>query len=191
LQQIVLKCDDSSSEEDETESLYVTINDQNSLFLLNKSDDDEALDGFNSDGHLDTIPSIADEQTHYQNELNKILDYYNKLNFQNSIKTADTLITGESIDLNEHEEFDRAPLDNLCIDIGSNKHARYSCACHKCNIAVRLAIKSNKDLKKVISKLSKFAAKHKNTLSSVKLCVAKKVRFRINNETRWGSVFYY
>jgi hypothetical protein len=48
-------------------SLNVTINDQNSLFLINNSDDDEALDGFNSDGHLDTIPSIADEQTHYQN----------------------------------------------------------------------------------------------------------------------------
>jgi len=44
-------------------------------------------------------------------------------------------------------------------------------------------------LKRVVAKLSKFAAKHKNTLSSVKLCVAKKVRFRINNETRWSSVF--
>ena len=110
LQQIVLKCDDSSSEEDEIESLNATINDQSSLFLLDNSDDDEALDGFNSDGHLDTIPSISEEQTHYQNELNKILDYYNKLNFENSIKTADTLISGEAIDLNEHEEYNRAPL---------------------------------------------------------------------------------
>jgi CHASE3 domain sensor protein len=33
LQQIVLKCDDSSSEEDEIESLNATINDQSSLFL--------------------------------------------------------------------------------------------------------------------------------------------------------------
>ena len=116
--------------------------------------------------------------------LNKILDYYQK-SIPNSLKTATTPITGDVIDLNDLEEYNRAPLDNLCIDIGSSKHTRYACAWHKCYIAVRVAIKSNKELKHVVSKLSKFAAKHKNTLRSVKPCVAKKVIFRINNETRW------
>ena len=50
-------------------------------------------------------------------------------------------------------------------------------------------IKNNKPLNKVIQQLSKFAAKHKNTIASVKFCVSKKVRFRINNETRQASVF--
>ena len=70
----------------------------------------------------------------------------------------------------------------LEIELGICKHGRYSF--HKANLAVCLAIQNNRALNKVVSKLPKFATRHKNTLSSVKLCVSKKVRFRIDNETR-------
>ena len=70
---------------------------------------------------------------------------------------------------------------------GSRKLPRFSCACHKNNIAVRLAIKNDKYLPKVIKRLSSYSAKQKNSISRVKFSIKNKARLRINNKTRWSS----
>jgi hypothetical protein len=194
----IIPGDDYSASEDDEESQNNTIiqkdsddlneSVENDLYFLQNLESDEEAGEFNSNGHLNAINSIEQEQISYTLEISKILEYTDKLKFSHSIE-----VNGSSndIDLDLSEDFllTKSPVESFEIDIGTSKHARYSCACHKCNIAVRLAIKGNRSLNKVVAKLSKFAAKHKNTLSSVKLCVAKKVRFRINNETRWASVF--
>ena len=54
---------------------------------------------------------------------------------------------------------------------------------------MKLAIKNDKFLPRVIRRLSAYAAKQRNSLKYVKLSIEKKARLRINNETRWSSTF--
>ena len=66
---------------------------------------------------------------------------------------------------------------------------RYSCACHKCNIAVRLAITKDKYLPLAIRILSNYSAIQKATLDRVKLSIKCRARLRIQNKTRWLSEY--
>ena len=45
----------------------------------------------------------------------------------------------------------------LTIKLGNNEIPRFSCANHKCNIAVRRAIKQHNDLTAILKKLSSYA----------------------------------
>ena len=72
----------------------------------------------------------------------------------------------QPIEFNDLDKFQfknelNKPYCDYEIELGSSKTARYSCACHKCNIAVRLAIKKHTVLCNLLSKLSKYAAKKK------------------------------
>ncbi|RNA03120.1 hypothetical protein BpHYR1_035864 [Brachionus plicatilis] len=171
--QIKIQDEEKSENENEIENEYDknTLNNSDSNDLAEHSQwflqiaDDEAVDDFDSNGHSNLVRIYERGGTSDDVELD--LDESNEYCFPNR---------GE-------------PVKNLEIELGTCKIGRYSYACHKCNIAVRLTINSNNPLHKVIQQLSKFRAKHKNTISSVKICISKKVRFRINNETRWASVF--
>ena len=66
---------------------------------------------------------------------------------------------------------------------------RFSCSCHKCNIAVRWAIKKCPPLVKILAKLSKYAGTVKNSINLYKMHISKKARLRIENDTRWSSSF--
>jgi hypothetical protein len=51
------------------------------------------------------------------------------------------------VTFNEIDEFDLDlgdPLYELIINLGSNELPRFSCACHKANVAMRIAIKKYK-----------------------------------------------
>lgn len=56
-------------------------------------------------------------------------------------------------------------LNELHISIGENKIARYSCAAHKVNLAVRKAIKQHEPIKTLLKSLSKYAKKTKLSIS--------------------------
>ena len=75
------------------------------------------------------------------------------------------------------------------MELGTDKLPRYSCACHKNNIAVRWAINADKYLPRVLKNLSSYSAKHKNSINRNKLSIQKKARLRIENSTRWSSCF--
>lgn len=177
----------------DTDGDAIVDTDENDLSLLVIDNDCDDNSEYDSSGHIHEILTVDQEQASYDEGLKTVIGYISSIKFTTPLEGGGSAADVE-LDLNDETEYDfsqnkGAPIDLLEIELGSCKHGRYCCACHKANIAVRLAIKNNRALNKVISKLTKFAAKHKNTLSSVKLCVAKKVRLRINNETRWASVF--
>lgn len=79
--------------------------------------------------------------------------------------------------------------DKFEIELGTSKLPRFSCANHKCNIAVRLATKKHNDLSRVLRSLSKYAAKTKHSLSLIQTFNDNKSRLRLDNLTRWLSSF--
>jgi hypothetical protein len=55
------------------------------------------------------------------------------------------------------------PIVKLEIELGTNKLPRFSCACHKTNLAVRKAIKTSKAFVNALAALNNFASKKKTT----------------------------
>ena len=64
------------------------------------------------------------------------------------------------------------------MELGTDKLPRYSCACHKNNIAVRWAINADKYLPRVLKNLSSYSAKHKNSINRNKLSIQKNEKFK-------------
>jgi hypothetical protein len=82
----------------------------------------------------------------------------------------------------------RAIIKELKINLGKNDLPRFSCACHKSNIAVRLAIKKH-SLARRLKDLTKFAARTRSVIRLSRIHIKKKCRLRIENLTRWSSSF--
>jgi hypothetical protein len=95
-------------------------------------------------------------------------------------------------DRDEVEEYDlsvdRTLIRQLNIELGTNKLPRYSCACHKNNIAVRMAIKKH-SLTRTLVKLSHFAGITRRTIRLAQIHIKKKCRLRTENLTRWSSSY--
>jgi hypothetical protein len=72
----------------------------------------------------------------------------------------------------------RAIIKELKINLGSNDLPRFSCACHKSNIAVRMAIKKH-SLAKKLKQLSKFAARTRRVIKLSRIHIKKNVDLRI------------
>jgi hypothetical protein len=89
--QVIIPGDDYSASEDDEGSPNKTIiqkdsddlNEQveNDLYFLQNLDSDEEAGEFNSNGHLNAINSIEQEQISYTLEISKRLDYSDKLKF--------------------------------------------------------------------------------------------------------------
>lgn len=78
---------------------------------------------------------------------------------------------------------------DLKIQLGSADLPRFSCACHKLNLAVRHAISSHSSIQTTLKRLNSCNV-------SIRRCIAlsttfreKKCRLRIENETRWYSAY--
>ena len=63
---------------------------------------------------------------------------------------------------------------DLEIEINSNKLPRFSCACHKCNIATRMAITNHETFKLLLKECSKFASSNNKSINLVKSNIEKK-----------------
>ena len=103
--------------------------------------------------------------------------------------TEEYLDDNSEYDIDEESPEDLEPISSKCFNIklGTDSVPRYSCACHKANIAVRKAIKKCPSLCKNLAKLSRFAAKIRRSNILSKIFQLKKTRLRCECLTRWSS----
>ncbi len=80
-------------------------------------------------------------------------------------------------------------MNKLTINLGTNKLPRFSCACHKCNLSVRYAIRNYVPLCSILIKLTRFAGSIKHSINIMKIHVENKACLRCENLTRWSSTF--
>lgn len=168
------------------------------------TDLDSSNEDTDEENDLETIQNIGTELEEFDTELKEVIKHYEELDFTKTIKKSKQTNkqTLEQIDFDELAEYDfsrlntnttnelnNKPIKDLSINLGTDEIPRYSCACHKNNIAVRIAIKKHNHISRVLVKLSKYAAKHKNSINLVKLSIKKKARLRIENKTRWSSSY--
>jgi len=139
---------------------------------------------------------MEQEFSEYQENNNKDREYFNGIAFQNKIEISNKTKTQNEFtdNFNDTDEYsfksrDSEPLKCFKINLGTAECPRFSCTCHKCNIAVRMAIKKCPSLTRVLAKLSKYAGAVKNFINLYKLHISKKARLRIENDTRWASSF--
>ncbi|RNA41797.1 hypothetical protein BpHYR1_051765 [Brachionus plicatilis] len=106
--------------------------------------------------------------------------------FSNNIrKITQNINITESV---EYAEDKGEPFMDFNIEIGDNVIPRYSCACHKLNIAVRHAF-SIHELSKLLKELNTSNSHVRNSIKLNDIFREKKCRLRLENLTRWSSAF--
>ena len=65
---------------------------------------------------------------------------------------------------------------NLKLNLGTSSLPKFMCANHKCNISMRMTIKKHKHLRKVLRRLSKYAAKVKNNIELIQTHIDNKAK---------------
>lgn len=108
------------------------------------------------------------------------------MNDDTSIELLDLPKISES-DFDVH--FKKEPIKDLVINFGTCDLPRFSCANHKLNLAIRHACKNFKPLIRVVNTVN---ASNSHFRKTVKLSAAfrrKKCRLRLENSTRWSSVY--
>jgi len=81
------------------------------------------------------------------------------------------------------------PAKDFSIKLGTNIIPRFSCASHKNNIAVRLAIRKSPSLTKTLLALSSYASSVRVSILKSPIFIKKKVRLQVENKTLWSSSF--
>ena len=93
----------------------------------------------------------------------------------------------------ESEEYDLAKgtyIKDLNIQLGTANLPRFSCAAHKTNIAVRMAIKKHKPISRDLSMLSKYASNANKSVNQVQFHIFKKAKIKTNSDAiRWSAAF--
>lgn len=102
---------------------------------------------------------VIDEEIQNTLKLIEKLKFKEKIEQRSSNRTLSTVVEHESFnDEDEIAEYElsenRTFIKELKINLGTNDLPRYSCACHKNNIAVRMAIKKH-SLAKNLRKLTR------------------------------------
>ncbi|CAF1029887.1 unnamed protein product, partial [Brachionus calyciflorus] len=138
--------------------------------IIEEEINNEEIDEYNQNGILPKINTIEEERNEYDINLQQEEIY-------------------EFTELDELNLYTEEPILNLSIKIGSDDIARFSCACHKNKIAVRMSIRKNRSLENLLTTLSRYAARNKNSINNSKYFIQKKARLRIENTTRWSSSF--
>jgi hypothetical protein len=149
-----------------------------------------------------TLPDMGDEVEFnldgdfidINTEIKRAINEVEKMSFDNVILLDNDpkSFKVNRVEFNEKDEYDPSlgdPIYELNINFGTNDIPRFSCACHKANIAVRLAIKKHKGLSTLLASLSCFAAKTRNSINKSHLHIDEKSRLRCENQTRWSSSF--
>ena len=99
----------------------------------------------------------------------------------------------EDVVYDEADEYDSdngfEPINGFTINLGTADIPRFACANHKCNIAVRMAIRKHPELSRILTTLSKYAATVKHSLNHVQGHINSKAKLFIDNKTRWFSSY--
>ncbi len=80
---------------------------------------------------------------------------------------------------------------NLIFNLsqGSSDIPRFSCACHKLNLAVRHAISKHSNFQQLIDTINKANAGIRRSHELNKIFLELKCRLKLENLTRWSSCF--
>lgn len=138
------------------------------------------------------IPSISSTQ----NDVREILDDIKTVSFNNQVKHSEKNRTrivknAQNVVLDGVEDYDTNKghvYEDFDIEIGDNKIPRYSCACHKANLAVRHAI-SMHPIGENLKLLNNSNNHIRKSVELNKVFLKKKSRLRIENRTRWSSAY--
>ncbi|RNA38909.1 hypothetical protein BpHYR1_038624 [Brachionus plicatilis] len=126
----------------------------------------------------------------------EIFQEFQELNYKyeissNGVNRSSIIENTKKIRIDTIEEYDLTkgePLSEKDVELGVNKVPRFSCACHKANLAVRHAISLHKigdDLKK----LNLVNSHIRKSIQLNKTFNKSKARLRLENATRWSSAF--
>ncbi|RNA28431.1 hypothetical protein BpHYR1_011081 [Brachionus plicatilis] len=154
----------------------------------NYSDDD-------STAEFDKVYKIL-KMSSTDEDIIEIFQEFQELNYKyeissNGVNRSRIIKNTKKIRINTIEEYDLTkgePLSEKEVELGVNKVPRFSCACHKANLAVRHAISMHKigdDLKK----LNLVNSHIRKSIQLNKTFNKSKARLRLENATRWSSAF--
>ena len=126
-------------------------------------------------------------------EVVQITNEVNSIEFEQIVEISQTNQSNvEEIDYDFDQHYDLSrgtPMTNLEIRLGSSILPRYSCACHKLDLAIRHALEKHLTVCNIIRRLS-------NSNSHIRRCInlnrnfrINKARLRIENVTRWSSAY--
>ena len=100
---------------------------------------------------------------------------------------------GDDLDFVEADEYDSdngfERVNDFTINLGTADIPRFACSNHKCNIAVRMAIRKHPELSRILTTLSKYAATVKHSLNHIQGHINNKAKLFIDNKTRWFSSY--
>ena len=201
---------DDEKEIDEEEEIEEEKDEVEDREITNESYSDNDSDGDSSeriDDYDDSIKSINQdsENSDHDESLN---DDQNPTNYfsENDIESIElcnqinyvTLSRNIEINVdenfqNELEEYDLQSNAELitCLElkIGSKSIPRFSCVCHKGNLAIRKAIKASPYFSSLLSSLSKQATKIKKSIVLSSRHRQQKSKIHREQYTRWSSSF--
>lgn len=130
------------------------------------------------------------------NDIRETIEDVNSINFThvirntgvNRLRIIDNVKNTRIEDIDEYDLAKGSILDDLFIEVENIKIPRYSCACHKANLAIRHAI-SMHPIGENLKLLNSSNAHIRKSIQLNKMFVQKKSRLRIENATRWSSAY--
>jgi hypothetical protein len=176
---------DFSSSEDDNESIY-------SQSLDAGAGSEELGDSLLSeDEYLFEIDDIDLEIDELKNEL-KDIEIVRMVEQESNMPDDREILNSLTLKQDDEQYYDLSygrPLTDPHMSINASTLLRFSCAAHKCNLAVRKAIEDHKSFSRMLSNLSYFASNTGKSIGLSRIYREKKSRLRTVNNTRWSSSF--
>ena len=166
----------ANNEEETNEESHSNENEINDLEIQDFDDLETDIVEINSDENEIQYSSVMENDSNDANDLN---------DSNSEDETSD-------IEFNFEEEYDlenNQIIKELNIKLGSDEIPRYQCANHKLDLVARKAIKFHRRLTEITRKLNKSNAHCRKTIKLSKVFRKKKCRLRLENKTRWSSVY--
>ncbi|CAF0713084.1 unnamed protein product [Brachionus calyciflorus] len=133
------------------------------------------------------------EFSNVQMEVTEITNEINSLTFTSNISfdvKNESSIEEIELDFERFYDLNKGqPINNLTLKIGSNELPRFSCSCHKLNLAVRHAMESHITICNIIRRINNSNSHIRRSINLNRSFRIKKCRLRLENLTRWGSAY--
>ena len=191
--EIAVSLNENSFENEENEESFSSV-ETNNFDEDETSDSNHESDKFDDDDQNDLNNEDVDPNPINYFEVNEILSetFQNPVNYITSSRNIENVI--ELISDDDSDEYDlinsnRKVLNCLNLVIGSTNIPRYSCACHKANLAIRKAIKQSSYFSDLLSTLSRHASTIKKSIVLSNRHNKNKCKIHRQQFTRWSSSF--
>ena len=150
---------------------------------------------------FETVPSKMNVEVNLHcksnscNEINEIESDLLKLVYKNKFQMSSKPVAKKNLeeinyDFDIHYDLNKGtPIKNLSINIGESDLPRFSCACHKVNLAVRHSISRHSELCSILKKLNSTNAHIRRSIKLTQTFKEKKCKLRLENLTRWSSAY--